>query len=132
MMPSSSSLRTANTNSRSHRVRLLLVIEAAAAATPPKTARFVAGARVCGEGWEVPVGLEAAEGIVPVGLVGMVAVRLPVGAAGTSAVAAAGAVAALALTVSSSDAVLTSGQQVRRGVQGPFPGLDVVSEVKVR
>jgi hypothetical protein len=75
MMLSSSSLRTANTKSRPHRVRLLLVIEAATAATPPKTARFAARARVCGEGWKVPVGLEAAEGIVPVGLVGVVAVQ---------------------------------------------------------
>jgi hypothetical protein len=80
-MLSSSSLRTSNTKSRPPRVRLLLVIEAAAAATPPKTARFAAGARVCGEGWEVPVRLKAAEGIVPVGLVGVVAVRLPVGVA---------------------------------------------------
>jgi hypothetical protein len=41
--------------------RSLSVIEAAAAAVPPETARFVVRARVCGESWEIPVGLEAAE-----------------------------------------------------------------------
>ncbi len=106
-----------------------LVVEAAAAAAPTKAARFAAGARVGGEGWKVPVGLE---GIVPVGLVGGEAVRLPVGAAGTSAVAAAGALAALAIAESSGEVVLASIQQVRRRVQGPLSGLDVVPEVGVR
>ncbi len=52
-----------------------------------------------------------------------------VGAAGASAVAAAGAVAALAFAESSVTAVLTSVQNVRRRVQRPLPGLDVVPEV---
>jgi hypothetical protein len=44
-------------------------------------------------------------------------VRLPVGAAGTSAVAAAGAMATLAIAESYGEVVLTSIQQVRRRVQ---------------
>jgi hypothetical protein len=67
----------------------------------PEAARFAARARVCGESREIPVGLVAAEWVVPVGLVGVVTVRLPVGAVGTSAVAAAAAVAAMALAESS-------------------------------
>ena len=86
-----------------------LVVEAAAAAAPAKAARLAAGARVGGEGWKVPVGLE---GVVPVGLVGGEAARLHVGTAGASAVTAAGAIAALAFAESS--AVLTSVQDVRR------------------
>jgi hypothetical protein len=76
----------------------LSVVEAAAAAAPPETAkgRLAARARVGGESGEIPVGLEVVERIVPVGLVGMMAVKLPVGAVPAPAMAAAGA--ALALT----------------------------------
>ncbi len=61
----------------------------------------------------------------------MVAAGLPVGAVGASAVTAAAAVAALALTEASCDAVLTPGQQFRGGVVRSLPGLEVVAGVRV-
>ncbi len=109
----------------------LLVVEAAAAATPPEA--VAAGTRVRGKSWIIPVGLEA--GKVPVGLVGVgvpvglrgeVTVRLPVGAAAVAVVAA------LSLTISPVKAILAPGQQVRRGVEGALPGLEIVTEIRVR
>jgi hypothetical protein len=75
------------------------MVEAAAAAAPTEAAGFTAGTRVGGECWVIPVGLVAAERIVPVGLVGVVTVRLPVGAVGTSALTAAAAVLTAAAAV---------------------------------
>ncbi len=112
--------------------RCLSVIEAAAAAAPPEAAGFTAGTRVCGECWVIPVGLEAADRVVPVGLVGMVTVRLPVGAVGTSAVTATAAVAALTLAETSWSTVLAPGQQIRGGIERTLPGLEIVAEIGVR
>ncbi len=109
--------------------RDLSVVEAAAAATPPEAAGFTAGTRVCGECWVIPVGLEAADRVVPVGLVGMVTVRLPVGGVGTSAVTATAHVAALALAETSWSTVLAPGQQVRGEIERTLPRLEIVAEI---
>jgi hypothetical protein len=74
-------------------LRRLSIVEAAAAALPPEAARgrFTARARVGGECGEIPVGLGAVDRVVPVGLVGVMAVKLPVGAFPAPTIAAAAA-----------------------------------------
>jgi hypothetical protein len=70
--------------------------------------------RECGG---IPVGSEAAVRVVPVGLVGVVAVRLPVGAVSAPPVAATDAGAALALTETSRDTILPSGLEIRGDIE---------------
>ncbi len=68
----------------------------------------------------IPVGSVAAVRIVPVGLVGVAAVKLPVGAVASPAVAAAAAGSALALTEPARDAILSSGLEIWRSVERPL------------